>query len=184
ERAPTVAEIREVLLLLGELGAALNDRMGLADRIAKMEQDQARYSAMLNEVASLAGIEITDATAASIARDLSARAAAADQANSRQADLSARLEEARQRQRDHAEKLAAHTRVKDQMLSALEADTLTQAAIRVDRALERKALSSRIEEIERQIRTSLGTASFEEARALLAAADATALGAERQELES
>ena len=69
------------------------------------------------------------------------------------------------------------------MLAALQAETLTDAALCVDRALERKALCGRVDEIRQQIRESLGLGSFDEARVQLAQADGEALNAEKQELE-
>ncbi|MEP3437675.1 MAG: AAA family ATPase [Hoeflea sp.] len=183
DRVPTAAEIREVLPMLGELGAALHDRAGLADRIVKMEQDQADYAASLHDVATQAGIETEATSLPAIARELSNRVAAADKARSRHADIAAQIEEALTRQRSHSEKLAAHQQIKDQMLAALQAETLTDAALCVDRALERKALCGRVDEIRQQIRESLGLGSFDEARVQLAQADGEALNAEKQELE-
>jgi hypothetical protein len=43
-KAPTAAEVREALPLLAELATAINERQGLADRIAKMERDQFDYA--------------------------------------------------------------------------------------------------------------------------------------------
>ncbi|MDP3525439.1 MAG: AAA family ATPase [Hoeflea sp.] len=183
-RSPTAAEIREVLPLLTELGAALHDRAGLADRIAKMEEDQADYAAAVQEIANEAGIDTEDASVASIARQLAARLAAAATARAKRTDLAARIKEAESRRRAHAEKLAAHTEARDRMLAALDAGNLTEAALGVDRALERKALSARMADIRQQICASLGLASFEDARDRLARADSAALAAEKLDLEA
>jgi DNA repair exonuclease SbcCD ATPase subunit len=43
-QAPTAAVVREALPLLAELATAINERQGLADRIAKMERDQFDYA--------------------------------------------------------------------------------------------------------------------------------------------
>ena len=184
DRAPAAAEIREILPLLTDLRAALHERSGLSDRIAKMEQDQRAYASALNEIAGQLQIETTDASLAAIARQLSDRQDAAGKAHSRHADITARIEDAVARQRTHAEKLAAHSQIRNQMLSALEADTLTEAALAVDRALERKQLSARADEIRQQICESLGLGSFDEARAQLTQADTAALNAEKQELDA
>jgi len=183
-RTPTAAEIREVLPLLGELGSALHDRAGLADRIAKMQQDQANYAASLHEIARQAGINTEDASVAAVARQLATRLAAADKARARRADIAAQIEDARIRQRAHAEKWDAHAGIRDPMLAALQAETLTDAALAVDRALERKALTARVDEIRRQICESLGAGNFDEAREHLAQADSAALAAEKLELET
>ena len=57
EKAATAAKVREALPLLGELATALHDRTGLADRIAKMERDQASYLAALAATASEIGLD-------------------------------------------------------------------------------------------------------------------------------
>jgi len=181
---PIPAEIREVLPLLGELGSALHDRAGLADRIAKMQQDQEAYAASLHEIARLAGIEAEGAATAGIARQLADRLTAADKARARRADIAAQIEDARIRQRAHAERRDAHAGIRDPILAALQAETLTDAALAVDRALERRSLSARADEIRRQISESLGAVAFEDARDQLARADSAALETERQELEA
>ncbi|MBC7280687.1 AAA family ATPase [Hoeflea sp.] len=183
-RTPTAAEIREVLPLLGELGSALHDRAGLADRIAKMEQDQADYAAALHEIAQQAGIDTHDDAVEAIARQLATRLTAADKARSQRADIAARIEDARMRQRVHAEQRDAHAKIRDPMLTALKAETLTDAALSVDRALERKALSARVDEIRQQICESLGVGNFDEACEQLTLADSAALSAEKQALEA
>ncbi|OCW57811.1 ATP-binding protein [Hoeflea olei] len=183
-RAPTVAEVREMLPLLAELAAALHDRDSLAERIGKMEGDRQRYAETLRATAREAGIEPGDMAVNALARALASRVAEAEQAAARHADLTTRLEDALARSRAHAEKADAHALLKTRMLDALGADTLTDAALRLDRALERKSLTARIGEVERQISESLGSPSFDAARALLEAADGAALGAERQDLEA
>jgi uncharacterized protein YhaN len=59
-KAPTAAEVREALPLLAELATAINERQGLADRIAKMERDQFDYAAALQATAAAAGCETGD----------------------------------------------------------------------------------------------------------------------------
>ncbi|MDP2733042.1 MAG: hypothetical protein Q8O63_08045, partial [Hoeflea sp.] len=183
-QAPTAAEVREALPLLGELAAALHDRAGLADRIAKMERDQAEYVAALQAIAAEAGVETENMPPASIARQLADRMAAAEKARSRHEDLTRQIEESVSRQRNHIEARAAHTARKSQMLDALGAENLTDAALCIDQALERKQLGLRIEQIAAEIREALDALSLEDARAQLDAADAAELTQEKQDLEA
>ncbi|MEM5472276.1 AAA family ATPase [Hoeflea sp. AS60] len=184
KQAPTAAEVREALPVLGELATAIHDRASLADRIAKMERDQADYTAALQATALSAGIETDAVPPAAIARHLTERLATAEKARTRHEDLSRKIEEATSRQRNHSETLAAHAARKSQMLDALGAETLADAALRTEQALERKQLALRIEQIASEIRETLGAGSLEEARAQLEATDAAELSAEKQDLEA
>ncbi|MCY0095640.1 ATP-binding protein [Hoeflea ulvae] len=184
DRVATAAEVREALPLLTDLGTAIHDRSGLADRVAKMERDQADYAAALADTARAAGIDPTDIPVNVLARQLSQRLAAAQAAQSRHDTVAAQIEAAVARQRAQSEAHAAHRAKKTEMLTALNAETLTEAALCVDRALERKALGERLDEIRDQIRASLDAATFEEAQAQLDASEPDGLNAEKSELEA
>ncbi|MDF1609423.1 AAA family ATPase [Hoeflea sp. YIM 152468] len=182
--APTAAELREALPLLGDLATALHDRAGLADRVAKMERDQADYLAALRATAIDAGLEAGDPLPAGLARQLAERLAAAEQARTRHDELARQIEEAQARQRQHVEDSDVHAGKKAQMLEAVGAETLTEAALHVEQALERKQLAARIEAIGIEIREALGVGSLAAARAEIEAADADQLGTEKQALET
>lgn len=183
-KAPTAAQVREALPLLAELATAIHERDGLADRIAKMQRDQADYAAVLEATASEAGIDTRDTPPAAIARQLADRLAAAQKAGARHDDLTRQIEEALARQREHSETRAAHAARKTQMLDALGADTLPDAALRIDQALERRQLGQRIGQITAELCEALGVASLDEARSRIEAADVNELIAERQELDA
>jgi len=183
-QAPTAAEVREALPLLGDLATAIHERAGLADRIAKMERDQAGYAAALQETATEAGLEGENTPPAAIARQLAERLATAEKARAQHEDLSQRIEEAVERQRKRTEALAAHTASKAQMLDTLGADTLADAALRIEQALERKQLAGRVEQTASEIKEALDANSLDDARAQLEAADTVELGEEKHELEA
>jgi len=183
-QAPTAAEVREALPVLADLATAIHESEGLADRIAKMERDQADYVARLHATAADAGIETEDQPAAALARQLSERLAAAEKARIRHDDLTRQRDEALARQRTLAEARAAHGTRTGQMLAALGADTLADAALGVEQALERKQLAGWIEQTASEICETLDVATLEEARAELDAADAAELYEEKLDLES
>jgi uncharacterized protein YhaN len=183
-KAPTAAEVREALPLLAELATAINERQGLADRIAKMERDQFDYAAALQATAAAAGCETGDTPPGAIARQLADRLAMAEKTGARHDDLTRQFEEALARKRRHDETCAAHAARKTQMLDALGTDTLPDAALRIDQALERKQLGQRVSQIATELCETLGVTSLEEARSRLSAAGADELDAERQELEA
>jgi len=184
ETAPTAAEIRKALPLLGELATALHDRASLADRIAKMDRDQVGYITALDAAASEVGIETDGAAAAAIARQLGERLARAEKARTRQEDLSRQIDEATERQRKHAETSAANAAKKARMLDSLGATTLAEAALSIEQALERKQLAGRAEQTASEICETLGATSLQEVRAQLEAADTDELREEKQELEA
>lgn len=183
-KAPTAAEVREALPLLAELATAIHERDGFADRIAKMQRDQADYAAALQATASEAGLDTRDTPPAAIARQLADRLAMVEKASARHDDLTRQIEAALARQREQSETRAAHAARKAQMLEALGAGTLPDAALRIDQALERKQLGQRAGQIAAELCEALGVASLDEARSRLEAADADELNAERQELEA
>ncbi|WP_417415150.1 AAA family ATPase [Hoeflea sp.] len=183
-QVPTAAEVREALPLLGELATALHERAGLADRISKMERDQAGYATALEATASEAGLETQDVPAATTARQLSDRLETAQKTSARHQDLARQIDDALARQRRHLESHAAHSARKAQMLNALGTDTLTDAALRIDQALERRQLGQRIAQITSELCETLGVATLEEARSRLDAADTVELNGEKQDLEA
>jgi len=184
KKAPTAAEVREALPLLGELATALHDRASLADRIAKMERDQADYITALHAIAAEAGLETANSPASSIARQLAERLATAERASSRHQQVSRQIEDATARLRLHTQNSAAHTARKSQMFEALDSETFAEAALCIEQALERKQHGQRMEQIASEMCEVLGAASLDEARTLLEAADTTQLREEKQELEA
>jgi hypothetical protein len=108
----------------------------------------------------------------------------AEKTGARHDDLTRQFEEALARKRRHDETCAAHAARKTQMLDALGTDTLPDAALRIDQALERKQLGHRVSQIATELCETLGVTSLEEARSRLSAAGADELDAERQELEA
>lgn len=183
-QAPSAAVVREALPLLAELTTAIHERDGLSDRITKMQRDQAAYAAALQATASEAGLDTRDIPPAAIARQLADRLAMAEKAGDRHDDLTRQLEEALARKRQHDETRAAHAARKTQMLDALCTDTLSDAALRIDQALERKQLGQRVSQIAAEICETFGVTSLEEARSRLSVSGADELDAERQELEA
>lgn len=184
EHVPSADQVREILPLLTELAGALKQRAGLRDRIAKMQRDQADYEAAVTELASAAGNDDTGLSATDLERELSARLGAADSARKQVRALEERREKALERQRTDNEALAAHNRLKSDLLAALEADDLAEAARKVATAHERRALAERIDALDRQLCESLDTTSIEEALARLQDADRHALEQQRQEAEA
>lgn len=184
DRVPSPRHAREILTLLGQLAPEVKEQAGLSDRIEKMERDQAGYVQALTELAAGIGISSDAMPPAELARHLKGRLAAAENAEARWQALSAQRDQARARQREHLQAQAAHTGKRTQMLAALRADTLGEAALRVERGLRRNQLSEQAGKLTRQICSSLNCATIEETRIRLNQADPVALDTRKGELEA
>lgn len=184
DRAPTPAQVRGSLDLLAELGPLVRQRAGLADRIAKMKRDQSDYSAAVRSLAADIGLETGDDGISGLARRLAALFAQAQQTRTRRQALAEQIEQAETRAREHRQMRAVHDQKASGMLGALGADTLADAALRVEQALERQQLMGRIDSLGGQIRQALGVATLEEAQAQVTEADPSLLQARKLEHEA
>lgn len=184
ERVPSADQVHQILPLLTELAGALKQRAGLRDRIDKMLRDQADYEAAVAELAGDAGDGGSGLSATDLARRLSGRLAVAESAQKQVRALEERREKAVERQRADGEALAAHNRLKSDLLSSLQADDLADAARKVAIAQERRALAQGIDALDRQLCESLASASVDKALAHLQEADRHELEQRRQEAEA
>ncbi len=184
DQMPVPDEVREILALLTELGPALKQRAGLGDRITKMERDQADYENAVTALATEAGIDANGMSATHLAHRLAERYAAADAAQKQHQALTTRREETLEQQRAHAETMAAHQTLKAELLAALEAEDLADAAQKVRQSGERRALRDRLEALDRQLCETLNAASIDEALAALEDADSAALDQEKRDIEA
>lgn len=179
---PTPRIVRDSLAVLGELGKAAEKAAALADRIRKMEDDRSAYAAAIRALAAELGLD-ADGDVGPLAARVGARVEAAVTAAQKRGALDARLA----RHGEAATRLAAQhddfSRQKIAVTGALGVATLAEAAALLARLAERERLESDIETARRDIRASLDAASFEDAEAVLAAADRDALAAERLAME-
>lgn len=184
DRVPTPRQARDIVALLAQLAPEVKERAGLTDRIAKMERDQTSYITALTKLATDIGISGYASSPADLARKLSDRLAAAENAEARWQALSAQRDQARARQREHLQARTAHAGKRRQMLEALGADTLGEAALQVERGLRRNQLSEQVAKLTTQICTTLNASSIEEARNRLQEADPADLDAQKSDLEA
>ncbi|WP_394688771.1 AAA family ATPase [Hoeflea sp.] len=184
DQIPTPDSVRESLALLTELGPALKQRASLDDRIAKMERDQADFENAVNALATSAGLDATGMSAPHIAHRLAERFAAAETAKKQHQALTTRREETLEQQRAHAETMAAHQTLKAELLAALDAEDLADAAQKVRQSAERRALRDRLDALDRQICETLNADSIAEALAGLEDADSAALNQEKRDIEA
>ena len=112
--APGLAAVREALAALSPLGAALQNRTALNDRISKMERD---LGAFASETSVFAGEidEPVGGDAFEVAGRVASRVTAAVDASRRREKLIADLDAARKRQRDLAEQTVVTARRVEEM---------------------------------------------------------------------
>lgn len=175
---PSVGTVREVVAAIAELGPALERRAGLADRIGKMERDQATFVAEAEALAERLGLSASSAAILDVAEAVRSRVQTAQAARTDRALRSGKLDVLRERQRTLAGEQAVHARRKAEMTSVFGVATLTEVADQL-REIERRAeLDEQADALTREVLDGLGVASMAEAEASLDAADRVALAAD------
>jgi uncharacterized protein YhaN len=179
---PSIAEVREILASVAELAPLIQTRVGLVDRIDKMERDQAEFS---GEVAVLAA-ELNIACVGDVldvASTIDALVEAAKTAHALRADKEKELQRAQKDQRALAEKLALHEKRRGALLAALGVATLVEATTVLQKIRERTDLHRHEERAIADICEAARANAIEEAERALERADRATLEAERAELE-
>ncbi len=179
---PEVAVVREVLVLLADLGPAIERRDELADRIGKMEASNASFSAAVEKLAVEMGIadarrdpiETADLLAQRVERSKSALAARSGKAKD--------LADAETRRIETLEVAEAHRRRKGEMIEFFDVASLAEVAAAMGSSRRGEALRDRCGVLEASIVAELGANSIEEAIADLEAVDRATLEGTRNEL--
>ena len=182
--APSFTAVRDILGVLGDLGPAVEKHASLADRIAKMEQDQSDYAAAVIAIAQDAGLSTSSAETLRLGQMIDERVQAARAVNAARLEKARTLEAARERQKTLVESLAINAKRKAQMTSFFGVDSLAEVAVKIQ-GIERKAeLEEQIDAALRDILDAVRAPNLEEAEQTLEAAERTALEAEVAELEA
>ncbi len=180
--APPVGAMREILTALQTLSTELGKAAGLADRIGKMESDQAAYRAGLDAIAAGLGIR-EDLDTATLAGRLRDRIAAAIAAETERRALSDRLADLAEDETALAADEAVLRRQSNAMTGFFGVETLADVATSLAAATERTRLLAQVAEAEADIMAALNVGAITEGEALLAAADRDALTATLAELQ-
>ncbi|BCH33876.1 sugar translocase [Mesorhizobium sp. L-8-10] len=180
---PDVAGLREILERLGELEAILRDREGLADRIAKMEQDQTCFAGELRALAVRVGLK-PDAAPIDLYRDLVSRVEQAKSDAELLADRRTRLDDAARRKAGIEAAATTNARLGGEMTALFGVETLGEVAEALAAVDRRAELRLQAERLEREVLEVTGAPSIEAAQALLQDADRSALEREFIELKA
>lgn len=179
---PTLGVVREIIAAVVELGPLLEKRDALAERIRKMEDDQAAFTHDVEDLAARFGPASGAGNPLDGAERMtdSVRQARADA--SRRQDTTKRLEDLLGRQRDLTQASAIHAKRSDAMTRFFGVTELGAVAVRLRQAEERAGLLRQAQETEQEILDEVGAPTLEAAEALLAVADRQMLEAERADL--
>ncbi|MGI6852878.1 AAA family ATPase [Mesorhizobium sp. 1B3] len=183
ERVPDVAGLRAILARLADLEPVLRERSGLADRIAKMEQDQAAFAGELALVAQKLGIPATG-TVMETYRDLCTRVGQARTGAELLADRTKRLEDARRRAADIEAQTGIDAAHRAEMMALFEVETLSEVAERLRAVEQRAGLREQIGALSRGLLEAVGVRSIEEVEALLEGMDRSLLEQQLAELKA
>lgn len=181
--APAIATMREILVSCAELGPALDKQAGLADRVAKMEHDQAEFAGQVAALAAELGMA-GDAPALDAAKRIEGRIHDAIAGRDRRAAMIEALDAAHAKRRALVEEMAVHERRKEAMTALFGVATLDDVARKLGDAAKRNELRDQEEAITAEILAALDLTDIVEAERLLDAADRFALEAELAELKA
>ncbi|UGA43047.1 AAA family ATPase [Bradyrhizobium quebecense] len=181
---PTLATVREILSAAGDLGPALEKKVGLVDRIEKMEKDQVSFR---DEVAAICGdmaIPVGSNAVLDLAQRVGDRVRDAVAERARRTKTTDSLEEARKRNRLLAETLAVHEQQKQTMTSFFSVGSLAEVAGKLLDVAKRRELRQHVEDAEHEILEAMRLSDITEAGRILDTADRPALEAELIELKA
>ncbi|OYW97127.1 MAG: hypothetical protein B7Z15_23685, partial [Rhizobiales bacterium 32-66-8] len=172
---PSMGAVREILAALVELRPALEKRAGFADRIEKMENDQAAFAVELEAMAGELGV----ASAGLAPLDLARERAAEAECSSKTRDLEAALA----KQRALAEDVAIHARLKAERTGFFGVQSLGEMAVKLQAIERRSGLQEQYDAAVRDIVAMLHVSTIDEAERLLDGLERGALEAELAELK-
>ena len=176
--APSLATVRESLDVIAGLGPALDARAGLADRIEKMERDQAAFAAQVASAEAALGLADTSSPVLQRAQAIAERIEEARDARARKAEKATDLERMRGQQRKLAVERDELNRRKAAMTAHFGVDTLAEVDAKLRDIAHKAGLEGRAEAASRDILLALPSATIAEAEQALDAADRIALEAD------
>ncbi|SFK63864.1 ATP-binding protein [Methylocapsa palsarum] len=181
--APSLETVREILAAIAELGPALEKKASLADRIAKMEKDQADFAVEVTAIARELGVPSSDAIL-DVSRAINDRAQAAKASRAKRDLTQQKFETARDGQRALAEALTIQTTRTTEMTAYFGVNSLAEVGAKLQGVLKKADLAKQAVAAERDILNALRSPTLEEAERALDAADRAALDAEVAELKA
>lgn len=173
--APPIGAVREILVAVGELAAAIDQRDGLVDRIGKMEKDQGAFREEVAALAEAAGVPLDPARILDAAQLVGEKIREAEAGSETRGRVLGQLEEAKARRRRLAERSAIHGERRHRMCAFFGVDSLARVAEKLSEAARRAELRGQAEEAGRDILEAARAPDLAAAEAMLAVVDRAAL---------
>ncbi|RWK96318.1 MAG: hypothetical protein EOR55_35485, partial [Mesorhizobium sp.] len=184
ETIPSLATVKEVMNRLAELSPAAQRQAGLADRIAKMEEDQAAFSRELAVMAAELGLERPAESALRLWALMSARVEEARAKKAERESKQLALDDQSVKNRDLEAEIAICQRRKSEMTQLFGVSSLQEVEKKLRMIEQRRDLRRRCNTIEREIREALSIQDIADVEQMLDSADRPALEAEQVELRA
>ncbi|TIL34005.1 AAA family ATPase [Mesorhizobium sp.] len=181
---PSLTTVKEVMDRLAELGPAGQRRAGLADRIAKMEEDQTVFSRELEFMATELGVKQSAESVLDLWGLMSARVEEARSNKSERQSKNQALEDQILKNRDLTAEIAVCERRKSEMTQLFNVSSLQEVGQQLQLLEQRKDLRRRSDTIEREVNEALSVREIADAELTLDAMDRPALEAEHIELRA
>jgi uncharacterized protein YhaN len=181
--APSLETVREILAVVADLGPALETQAGLADRIAKMEKDQADFAAEVTAIASALNLPSASAIL-DLARAIVDRAHEANASRAKRDLKQQTLETVHDAQRLLAETLAIHAKRKAEMTAYFGVGSLPEVAAKLQCIARKTELSQQAHSAACEILDALRSPTMGEAERAIDTANRAALEAEFEELKA
>ena len=180
---PSLATVRETLATLTDLAAALEKHDSLADRISKMEQDQAAYASALTSLAQDIGSVEPSANVLELGRLIDERIRASQRVEAARTEKAQLLDDAREAQRTLSDTLAINALRKAEMTAFFSVESFAEVAVKLQDLGRKAELEAQVEAARHEILDTLRAASLEAAEQTLDAVERTALEVEFAELK-
>lgn len=176
---PPVAAVRGILAETSDLDSVLRDRAALADRVDKMEKDQAAFQDFSISLADAAGIVHTDSSAVmDLVRQIEERAKKANANRTQKTKEMEQLEAVRATSRNLAEQKLAHERRKLEMTAYFGATSLAEVETKLGQIAFRSRIQQEAAEEAQEIVAMLRFSSLADAETALDSIDQAALETE------
>jgi uncharacterized protein YhaN len=175
---PPLTTVREIIAAIADLGPALEKQAGLADRIGKMEKDQAAFTAEVTAIAHALSLGATSGAVLDLAQAVNDHVQTAKTAQSGRAAKAQSLKSAEDRQRALAEKLVIHTKREAEMTTFFGVGSLAEVGVKLQSVGRKAELEREADAVAREIIDALRLPTIGDAEQALDAADRAALEAE------
>ncbi|WP_367223415.1 ATP-binding protein, partial [Mesorhizobium sp.] len=178
-----VADVREILSAVGDLGSFIEKKSGLADRVTKMERDQCDFTAEVVRLADELSIPAQQSAPLDLAVAIEHRIREAESARDRRLEKEQAVQAARAKQRELSDAAAIHERRKAELLQFFGVPSLSDIGVALWQLEQRATLRDEADSAAADIINAVGSPTLDEAEKSLEYTDRAALEMEAAELK-